>query len=133
VLSALATNFWLYYLAGERLDRWDPNVFLAALTAGVVALVVVSLLTRPEPAARVKSFFDRMQTSSDTPSLAAAPGRAGEDSEAPRPLLLVNILRLRSAAAGRGWRAFAEDLGGLAVGFAMVATLVAATALLLAL
>jgi Na+/proline symporter len=133
VLSALATNFWLYYLAGERLDRWDPNVFLAALTAGVVALVVVSLLTRPEPPAQVKSFFDRMQTSSDTHPLAAAPGRAAEFSEAPRPLLLVNILRLRSAAAGRGWRAFAEDLGGLAVGFAMVAALVAATALLLAL
>ena len=35
-------NFLLYYMAGERLDRWDPNVFLAALTTGIVALVVVS-------------------------------------------------------------------------------------------
>ena len=121
VLSALATNFWLYYLAGERLDRWDPNVFLAALTAGVVALVVVSLLTAPEPPARIASFFDRMQTSSD------------DESDAARPLLLVNVLRLRAAAAGRGWRVYAEDLGGLAIGFALVATLVAATALLLAL
>ena len=52
VLSALLMNFLLYYLAGQRLDRWDPNVFLAALCTGVVALVVVSLLTDPEPAER---------------------------------------------------------------------------------
>jgi Na+/proline symporter len=47
LLCALATNFVLYYLAGERLDRWDPNVFLAALSAGITALVVISLLTDP--------------------------------------------------------------------------------------
>ena len=27
LLSALSTNFLLYYLAGQRLDQWDPNVF----------------------------------------------------------------------------------------------------------
>ena len=31
LLSALATNFILYYLTGQRLDHWDANVFLAAL------------------------------------------------------------------------------------------------------
>jgi len=120
LLSALATNFLLYYRAGQRLDRWDPNVFLAALSAGIVALVVVSLLTDPEPAERTESFFNRLQTSSDGPGTAAS------------PLLLVNVLRLRLAAAGAGWRAFREDLSGLAVGFVLVGTLVAATALLLA-
>jgi Na+/proline symporter len=118
LLSALATNFLLYYLAGERLDRWDPNVFLAALTIGVVALVVVSLLTDPEPAERIEPFFDRLDTSSD--------GRV----TAARPLLLVNVLRL--GAAGRGWRTFRDDLVGLAVGAVLVAALVAATAWLLA-
>ena len=77
-------------------------------------------MTAPEPPARLASFFDRMQTSSD------------DESDAGRPLLLVNVLRLRSAAAGRGWRVYAEDLGGLAVGVALVAALVAATAVLLA-
>ncbi len=52
LLSALATNFLLYYLTGQRLDHWDANVFLAALVVGIAALVVVSLLTRPEPAER---------------------------------------------------------------------------------
>jgi Na+/proline symporter len=119
LLTALAVNFLLYYLAGERLDRWDPNVFLAALVAGIGALVAVSLLTGPEPAERTESFFQRLQTSSD------------EQDAVARPLLLVNVLRPGRAAAGRGWRVFREDLGGLALGFGMVAVLVAATAWLL--
>ena len=121
LLSALATNFLLYYLAGERLDRWDPNVFLAALVAGVVALVAVSLMTSPESEQRLVSLFDRLETSSD--AAAGAPTH--------RPLLLVNILRLAAATAGRGWRTFDEDLVGLATGFALVVALVAATAWLL--
>ena len=75
LLSALATNFLLYYLTGERLDYWDPNVFLAALVVGIVALVVVSLLTRPEPADAIESFFGRLQTSSDDATAEAGRGR----------------------------------------------------------
>src|SRR6185436_13814203 len=86
LLSALTTNFLLYYLIGQRLDHWDPNVFLAALLVGIAALVGVSLLTQPEPAEQLASFFDRLQTSSD------------EDGARDRPLLLVNVLRLRRAA-----------------------------------
>ena len=131
LVAALATNFLLYYAAGERLDRWDPNVFLAALAAGIAALVLVSLATAPEPAARLASLFERLETSSNTPA-AGADGADGADSaDANRPLLLVNVLRLRSAAAGRGWRAFSEDLAGLAAGIALVIGLVAATAWLL--
>jgi Na+/proline symporter len=117
--SALAANFLLYHLTGQRLDHWDPNVFLAAVVIGVAALVAVSLLTAPEPAERIDSFFERLQTPSD----------AGATAEA--PLLIVNVLRLRRAAAGRGWRIFREDLGGLAVGCLLVVALVVATALLL--
>jgi Na+/proline symporter len=119
LIAALAVNFLLYYYAGQRLDQWDANVFLAALSAGIIALVGVSLLTAPEPAARVDSLFTRLETSSDEP---AAPAR---------PLLLVNALRLRSAAPQGIWRTFREDLVGLAVGSAMVVALVGATAWLL--
>jgi Na+/proline symporter len=124
LLGALATNFLLYSLTGQRLDHWDANVFLAALLVGGVALVVVSLLSRPEPVESIQSFFGRLQTSSDEASLKAGPT---DD----RPLLLVNVLRLRRAAAGRGWRAYREDLGGFALGWVMVLVLVAATALFL--
>ena len=104
-------------MTGQRLDHWDPNVFLAALLVGTLLLVAVSLLTRPEPAAADRRSFDRLQMSSD--------------DEQPRPLLLVNLLHLRRAAAGHGWRAFREDVTGFAVGWLIVIVLVAATALYL--
>ena len=50
LLGSLATNFALYAVTGQRLDHWDPNVFLASLAIGIIALVVVSLMTAPEPA-----------------------------------------------------------------------------------
>jgi Na+/proline symporter len=172
LLCALATNFILYSATGQRLDHWDANVFLAALVAGIAALVVVSLLTAPEPAESIESFFTRLETSSDhvthadadgrstapaevatwarrtgstereaasvrTPAgstdAGAWPRRTGSDERTPadRPLLLVNLLRLRAAAAGRGWRAFQEDLEGFALGWVMVLVLVAATAFFL--
>ena len=92
-------------------------MFLAALLVGIVALVAVSLMTAPEPAERIDSFFERLQTPSDAGATGAA------------PLLLVNVLRLRRAAAGRGWQMFREDLGGLVLGCVLVVVLVAATAL----
>src|SRR5688572_3703790 len=120
LIVAFATNFFLYYLTGQRLDHWDANVFLAALLAGVAALVVVSLLTRPEPAASIESLFERLQTSSDT----------GASKES-RPLVLVNALRLRAAAAGRGLAVYREDLGGFAVAWVLVIVLVILTAIFL--
>ncbi len=121
VLIALVVNFLLYYLTGQRLDNWNANVFLAALTAGVVALVVVSLLTPPEPASALDPFFERLQTSSDEHAI-------GE-----RPLLLVNVLHLPKATAGRGWRIFQEDLYGFTLGWLIVAALVIGTTLILSL
>ncbi len=126
VFSALATNFLLYSLTGQRLDHWDPNVFLAALVVGTVALVVVSLLTAPEPSAPVDDLFDRLERSSDdedAPQLARGSSR--------RPLLLVNLLHLRSAGGTRVWRTFREDLNGFTIAWLIVFVLVAATALYL--
>ena len=117
--GALTANFLLYFVTGQRLDHWDPNVFLAALLVGGAALVVVSLLTPPEPAARIESFFERLQTCSDD---------AGPDADASRPLLLVNLLHPRQVIAERGWRVFREDLVGFAAGWILVIALVAATA-----
>jgi Na+/proline symporter len=130
LLSALATNFLLYYLTGQRMDHWDANVFLAALLVGIAALVGVSLLTSPEPASKIDAFFARLQTSSDGPDEGSM--ATGGPPAAEQPLLLVNLLRLRAAAASRGWRVFREDLVGFAIAWAIVVVLVVATAVFLA-
>jgi Na+/proline symporter len=132
LIAAFATNFLLYAVTGQRLDYWDPNVFLAALTAGVLALVGVSIITTPEPAEKLDSFFGRLQASSDHdgPAEAMSPGRRVDRPNS--PLLLASLLRLRAASAGRGWRAYREDIGGFVLGWAVVIVLVAATAFLLA-
>jgi Na+/proline symporter len=127
LIASLATNFALYAATGQRLDYWDPNVFLASLSIGVIALVVVSLLTRPEPEERIHDLFERLQTSSDP---AAAPMRE-QPVPANQPLLFVNLLRLRRAAGAQGWSAYREDLGGFAVGWVIVFVMVVGTAIML--
>jgi Na+/proline symporter len=122
MITALLTNFVLYAVTGQRLDHWDANVFLAALLSGIAALVVVSLLTPPEPAGAIGSFFERMDTSSDDTGPAAV---------ANQPLILVNVLRAPRIAAQRGWGVFREDLRGFAIAWILVIALVAATALFL--
>jgi SSS family transporter len=117
LVAALIVNFALYYLTNQRLDHWDANVFLAALLAGLAALVAVSLLTPPEPAAKIEAFFARLRTSSD------------DDTE--RPLVLVNLLNPGRGARGQGWRAYAEDLRGFALAWVIVIAIVAGTALFL--
>jgi Na+/proline symporter len=124
LVVAVTTNFLGYALTGRRFDHWEPGVFLAALGAGVVALVVVSLLTRPEAAARMDFFFNQLQTSTDAEDQADArnPRQAAERGKL---LLLVNLLSLRRAAAGVPLlRAYRVDLTGFAIGFALVAALV---------
>jgi Na+/proline symporter len=118
LLSAMATNFILYSATGRRLDAWDANVFLAALAVGIIALVAVSLMTAPEPADKMASFFGRLRVSSD-------------DDKTEQPLLLVNLLSPARGAAGRGMRAYREDVGGFAVGWVCVIVLVIATMIFL--
>jgi Na+/proline symporter len=116
LVASLGANFLLYALTGQRLDHWDANVFLAALVAGIVALVVVSLSTPPEPGPTVAEFFQRLDTSSD-------------DDRTHAPLVLVSLLR--PAAIVRRWRDFREDLNGFAVAWICVIVLVLATAVFL--
>ena len=118
LLVALTTNFALYSLKGQRLDYWDANVFLAALLAGIAALVIVSILTSPEPSEAIASFFGRLETSSD--------------DDVDRPLLLVHLLRMDRATRRQDLRTYRDDLTGFAVGWLMVLLLVGATAIFLA-
>ena len=140
LIVALVTNFSLYHLRNQRLDHWDADVFFVALLAGVITLVVVSLITSPEPKEKTESFFGRLETptglsgESDTVDFLGNRlkrpdqyqqetfARAGEQS------LLVNLLRLRKGSAGVGfWKAYRGDLKGFIIGCCLAAALVCFT------
>jgi Na+/proline symporter len=123
LLASMAVNFALYYARGQRLDSWHPDVFLPALATGVVTLVVVSLLTPPEPVAALASYFERLETPTAGPAETAA--KEG------RQLLLVNLFRLRTGAQGYGLRhAYRIDLKGFAAGWLIAFVMIAVVWLL---
>ena len=125
MVVAMGTNFAVYHLRNQRFDHWDPNVFLIAVLAGTATLIVVSLLTSPEPGAALESFFGRLATPSD----------GGEEwkrvdprtvSEQGRQLIVVNLFHMRRGAAGVPLlQAYRMDLKGFAIGWAIAAGLVA--------
>ena len=138
IAAAMLANFTGYALAGRRFDHWDPTIFLTALVVGVIALIVVSLLTPPEDSARTAGFFNRLHTPSDSAAddthAHTAPTAAAHraHAEAGRLLLLVNLLSLRRAAAGVPLlRAYRTDLKGFTIGVGLVGALIVAFMLLI--
>lgn len=143
--AALGTNFLLCHLEKQRFDYWSPAIFSAAFVAGILSLIVVSLLTPPEPQGYMNFFFARLQTPSDLPpsevqarfsAQIASPDAGGgdvlarelkrEDAERGQQLILVNLLNLRRATCGTSFvRAYKVDLSGLAFGWLLVVVLVA--------
>jgi len=126
IAAAMGTNFAAYALRGERFDHWDPNVFFIALSAGIAALIAVSLLTPAE--AEAGKFAARLQTPTDEPlpeteTVSAPPFKSV--AERGCQLLVVNALAPLRAAYGLGLRrAYREDLAGFLIGWGVVALLV---------
>lgn len=141
VIVALTANFALYYFRRERLDYWDPNIFLISLLSGIATLIVVSLRTTAEQGPSFARFFTNLETPSDlnatspdgesTNDATLAEGGHGTvdpnrwAAEHGRQLLFVNLLQLRRGAQGLGFfRAYRDDLKGLLMGCGLCATLV---------
>jgi Na+/proline symporter len=129
LIASLFTNFALYYVMGHRLDHWDANVFLAALLAGFLALVVVSLMTSSEPRGREDSFFGRLQIpsagdeSGEDPIYDSSLGR--EVAAKGQQSILVNLLEPIKGTAGMGfWKAYRDDLRGFLIGWSLAVGLV---------
>ncbi|MGW8180176.1 MAG: sodium:solute symporter family protein, partial [bacterium] len=128
LVVATTVNFGLYYLRGDRLDHWDPDVFFSSLVAGTAALVLTSLLTEPEAPDRTRSFFERLESPTDSSSGATPAEIANEGKQ----LLLLNLEDLKGGSKGKGFfKAYREDLVGFCLGWTLVALLVALTWLLL--
>jgi Na+/proline symporter len=134
LVVAFAANFIGYSVRGERLDHWDPDVFGISLAAGIATLVVVSLLTPPEPEEATASFFGRLQTPSSLPGRDGDPFGTGashatlarESAAAGQQSIIVNMLAPGRGAHGAGLGAYREDLVGFALGWAWVLGLLAA-------
>lgn len=144
IVVAFAVNFALYYRSGQRLDAWDPDVFFIALLAGYAALVLGSLLTAPEPAAKVRDMFARFDVSTDHSAGLLAQSRAqGKAHElAGLPEAEIEALKRKTAESGdqllisdvgRFWKpkryvplrqAYRNDLVGLVYCWGVVALLV---------
>jgi Na+/proline symporter len=132
IVAAFTANFIGYSLLGERLDHWDPNVFLAALATGVVTLVVVSLLTPPEPEEATAEFFGRLDTPSALPGREGDPFNGGdrraiarEAAASGQQSIIVHLLAPGKAMHGAGLGAYREDLRGFALGWLWVLVLLA--------
>lgn len=111
----IVVNLAIMANSGQRLDHWEPNAFAVSLVAGVVALVVVSLVTAAEPAAALDPFFARFEEPVEG---TAAPGT-----------------RLLLADLGTGLKhgaSYKEDVQGFVTGWVFVLALVGATWLWLA-
>ncbi|HEX4810415.1 MAG TPA: sodium:solute symporter family protein [Bryobacteraceae bacterium] len=123
LLVPILVNFGLYFARGQRLDQWDPSVFLASLLAGISALILVSLLTKPEPEPALQSFFRNLQTPSEGDVHQPSEQIAGSKQYAAasgKQLLVVNLLHLRRGAAGKPFVvAYREDLAGFIAGWAI--------------
>ncbi len=144
IIVAFAVNFALYARSGQRLDNWDPDVFLYALLAGYAALVIVSLITAPEPAEKIRDLFARFDVSTDLTSglskQAGAEGKSHElqglaedqieslrrkTSEAGQELIFSSIVRLRRPKGSVPLlKACRQDIVGLIYCWGVVALLV---------
>ena len=130
LLTALAVNFGMHASRGTRLDTFEPGVFGVALACGIVALVLVSLLT-PREGARAQELFDRLDTPTYLEGMPPERARA-EAAARGEQLLLPNLLHPRRAAYGRPLlHVYGADLRGFAVAWLVVAAMIGATWLML--
>jgi Na+/proline symporter len=132
-LVALVINFGLYEALGKRLDDWDATVFLIATGAGALTLIVVSLLTPPEPPSKLQVFFGNLHTPSNLEFVPAEKlaqvgnGPVAESSTEAmtgEELVLLNLASLRSGNLKSFARACRHDLVGFGIGWALVLGLV---------
>lgn len=123
LLVSSAVFFALTHAQHGVLLQWGAGNFCIALAIGFASLWAFSLLTPPEPAGRLGSFYDRLDRASRWDAEA---GREVADEKPGQALLFVHIfdLRLRQGLA-RFYERFRVDLNGLALAAAVVIALIA--------
>jgi Na+/proline symporter len=115
--------FFLTYREYGVILRWEAGNFGISLLAGFVALVVFSLMTKPESKSMLDPFYERLNTrsyhdeESDTEKTIDEPGH---------DLLVANLFDLRlSEGWGRFYQRFRVDINGLLFAFLVVVVIIA--------
>lgn len=116
----------------QLIYSWKAGPFGVAMLVGFGLFVIISLLTRREPAAQIEKFFDNMARSTDT--------EAAPDSSASKPLardrgeelIMVDAVGWLSVSRWRPfWSRYREDVVGFVLAWGAVAALIAIAWLLM--
>lgn len=103
---------------------WKGGPFGCTMLAGLVALIAVSLLTKPETPERIARFFEKMQRSSDDATSLESESTTLA-SERGEDLLLLDFPGWLTAARWRGFMSrYREDILGFVLAWGSVALLV---------
>ncbi|MEY4940093.1 MAG: Sodium/glucose cotransporter [Verrucomicrobiota bacterium] len=123
-LVGTGVNLGLNLAWHGNIMAWHADIFIYSLLASVVALVVGSLVTKPESAASWQAMQDRLHTPASVEGVAAteAKTRASEAEANGEGLLLVDLLRLPQTFSFRRYR---TDLLGFGGALGVVAVLIA--------
>jgi Na+/proline symporter len=115
---------WEFLASGSHqlVYPWTAGPFGFAMLAGFLALIVASLLTKPEPAEKIARFFDNMTRSTDAEGLPNG-GQKPTAAERGEELIFLDLPGWLTAERWKGfWKRYREDIAGfviawLAVGF----------------
>ena len=123
--SLIVSSLLFFYLTRKDFGiwlRWDAENFGISLLAGFAALVVFSLLTKPESEASLRSFYERLDTHSQ---LDEETGQEKVITEPGHDLLIVHLF---SSGLRKGWKHFYNrfrvDLNGLVLAFGVVVVII---------
>ena len=114
--------FWMTYREYGVLLRWEASNFGLSMLLGCFTLIVVSLLTKPEPKAMLDAFYERLQSPS---YLDEETGEEKAVTDEGHDLLVANVFNL---GLRQGWgpfyRRFRVDINGFVLAFGVVGALI---------
>jgi Na+/proline symporter len=128
-LAAILISVGVYYFlnfreTGELLlvYDWKPSPFGWSMLSGALALIIVSLLTRPEETRKVEEYFDNLERPSD----AALPdGSVPRAAESGKDLLFYDLPGWFRPERWRGfWKRYREDVLGFLIAWGVVGLIV---------
>jgi Na+/proline symporter len=128
--AAIFFSFVVYYILNywdvgqlKLVYKWEAEPFAWAMAAGFAALIIFSLITRPEDHQRIDRFFDSMQRSTDLEGLPEGEPKPLA-AERGQDLLLLDAPGWFSARRWHGcFQRYREDLVGFVLAWGVVCLL----------